>query len=66
MRAEAVSSSAAPAIASRRAGPAERGAVSSAQAPPALAAELPANTKGSSRRASSQTGIEVSDRSAAV
>src|SRR2546423_14231795 len=62
----AISSPTAPAIARRRAGPAFAVAVNAQASPPELAAEPAANTSGSSRRASCQTGIAVLLTSAAV
>ena len=67
MRAPAASSVSAPSIASRTAGrfAAPRGDVSTPSAP-ALAAAPPANTNGSSRYASCQTGMAVSATSTPV
>src|SRR6185436_21039147 len=62
----AASSTTAPTTASLRAGPAGSVGVSAATIPPPLAAALPANTKGSWRRASCQTGIDVPETRTAV
>ena len=55
-----------PPIASRRAGPASAVGTAIAAAAPALATALEPKTKGSSRRASCQTGTAVSEISVAV
>ncbi len=60
------SSPTAPASIIRRAGPAAAAGVTSTAAAPALAAAPTANTNGSSRRASCQTGTAVSATSTAV
>ena len=57
---------AAPAAASRRAGPASATGARSMPRPPPLAAADPVNTNGSSRRASCQAGTAVWASSAAV
>src|SRR5581483_1047717 len=60
------SSTATPAIAARRAGPAAPSGVTSAAAAPPLAAALAPKSTGSSSRASDHTGIDVLAKSAPV
>ena len=63
---EPTSSTAAPATASRRAGPASATGANSMPRPPPLAAADPVKTNGSSRRASFQAGVAVWDSRTAV
>src|SRR5439155_19177249 len=66
MALSAVSSRRPPMTVRLRAGPASAAGVTSTAAAPALAAEPPANTSGSSRQASCQAGMALSEVRTAV